>query len=85
MAPPIGPLRQYCRVKKRKIFQGTHGFEPWTYRTAADCSTTELYPQHINEAHCLAVDICTTDVVVALCPFSWMGFTGILAISASVV
>ena len=19
--------------------------EPWTYRTAADCSTTELYPQ----------------------------------------
>ena len=20
--------------------------EPWTYRTAADCSTTELYPQH---------------------------------------
>ena len=28
-----------------KKFQGTHGFEPWTYRTAADCSTTELYPQ----------------------------------------
>ena len=27
-----------------KKFQGTHGFEPWTYRTAADCSTTELYP-----------------------------------------
>ena len=24
--------------------KGTHGFEPWTYRTAADCSTTELYP-----------------------------------------
>ena len=31
-----------------KKFQGTHGFEPWTYRTAADCSTTELYPQHMN-------------------------------------
>ena len=30
---------------KNKKFQGTHGFEPWTYRTAADCSTTELYPQ----------------------------------------
>ena len=28
-----------------KNIQGTHGFEPWTYRTAADCSTTELYPQ----------------------------------------
>ena len=27
-----------------KNFEGTHGFEPWTYRTAADCSTTELYP-----------------------------------------
>ena len=32
---------------KNKKFQGTHGFEPWTYRTAADCSTTELYPQSI--------------------------------------
>ena len=28
----------------QKVFEGTHGFEPWTYRTAADCSTTELYP-----------------------------------------
>ena len=28
-----------------KNIEGTHGFEPWTYRTAADCSTTELYPQ----------------------------------------
>ena len=24
--------------------KGAHGFEPWTYRTAVDCSTTELYP-----------------------------------------
>ena len=31
--------------EKKKRGQGTHGFEPWTYRTAADCSTTELYPQ----------------------------------------
>ena len=29
-----------------KKIEGTHGFEPWTYRTAADCSTTELYPQN---------------------------------------
>ena len=29
---------------QKYYFQGTHGFEPWTYRTAADCSTTELYP-----------------------------------------
>ena len=28
----------------KSLLQGTHGFEPWTYRTAADCSTTELYP-----------------------------------------
>ena len=26
-----------------KNIEGTHGFEPWTYRAAADCSTTELY------------------------------------------
>ena len=26
------------------LIQGTHGFEPGTPRTAADCSTTELYP-----------------------------------------
>ena len=31
-------------LKRKKNFEGTHGFEPWTYRTAADCSTTELYP-----------------------------------------
>ena len=34
-----------CSVPWHKNVQGTHGFEPWTYRTAADCSTTELYPQ----------------------------------------
>ena len=32
-------------LKRKKNFEGTHGFEPWTYRTAADCSTTELYPR----------------------------------------
>ena len=32
-----------------KKFQGTHGFEPWTYRTAADCSTTELYPHVVTK------------------------------------
>ena len=32
---------------QKYYFQGTHGFEPWTYRTAADCSTTELYPLFI--------------------------------------
>ena len=35
------------KLGREKISQGTHGFEPWTYRTAADCSTTELYPQSI--------------------------------------
>ena len=32
-------------LESEKNVEGTHGFEPWTYRTAADCSTTELYPQ----------------------------------------
>ena len=29
----------------RKIYKGTPGFEPGTSRTAAECSTTELYPR----------------------------------------
>ena len=33
---------------EKKNMKGTHGFEPWTYRTAADCSTTELYPRCVN-------------------------------------
>ena len=32
----------------QKNSQGTLGFEPRTYRTAAGCSTTELYPQMIE-------------------------------------
>ena len=36
-----------CSVPWHKNVQGTHGFEPWTYRTAADCSTTELYPHFL--------------------------------------
>ena len=39
----IPPLPNFLIVGKN-LRQGTHGFEPWTYRTAADCSTTELYP-----------------------------------------
>ena len=38
----------YARLDKIinlwKTIWGTHEFEPWAYRTAADCSTTELYP-----------------------------------------
>ena len=30
--------------KDKKVFEGALGFEPRAYRTAADCSTTELYP-----------------------------------------
>ncbi len=33
----------FCFVTEK--VQGTLGFEPRAYRTAADCSTTELYPQ----------------------------------------
>ena len=38
--------------------KGTHGFEPWAYRTAADCSTTELYPHKIT-----GVDLYTTTLI----------------------
>ena len=44
---------------QKYYFQGTHGFEPWTYRTAADCSTTELYPLFIWTGF-------TLDIVVVL-------------------
>ena len=29
--------------QKKKKMKGAHGVEPWTYRSAVDCSTTELY------------------------------------------
>ena len=38
-------------MRKNKNCKGTHGFEPWAYRTAADCSTTELYPQLYVSCH----------------------------------
>ena len=34
--------------KCEKEFEEAHGVEPWTYRTAADCSTTELYLQLLS-------------------------------------
>ncbi len=37
------------------ITKGTHGFEPWTYRTAADCSTTELYPLLLIIVGCTSI------------------------------
>ena len=46
-------------VPWHKNVQGTHGFEPWTYRTAADCSTTELYP-HLFWLPCLIVHVWST-------------------------
>ena len=42
------------RKKVEKNFKGAHGFEPWTYRTAADCSTTELYPLTYEKASSVA-------------------------------
>ena len=41
----INPSSYLQSLLSKQKCQGTHGFEPWTYRTAADCSTTELYPQ----------------------------------------
>ncbi len=33
----------------KKTMKGALGVEPRTYRTAADCSTTELYPLAVKE------------------------------------
>ena len=53
---PLFGESEVNRERGKKGGQGTHGFEPWTYRTAADCSTTELYPhsrvvggEHLNK------------------------------------
>ena len=53
--PGWGPLGCCVEVKARNKLskkrtknsagQGAHGVEPWTYRSAVDCSTTELYSQ----------------------------------------
>ena len=34
--------------KKRASDKGAHGVEPWTSRSAVECSTTELYPLQMN-------------------------------------
>ena len=34
--------------KEKKIVEGALGVEPRTYRSAVDCSTTELYTQHTS-------------------------------------
>ena len=47
----LSPLFLVVSSAGKKWSQGTHGFEPWTYRTAADCSTTELYP-HMLKTMC---------------------------------
>ncbi len=41
---PIALPLNYIPLILWKTIYGTHGFEPWAYGTAADCSTTELYP-----------------------------------------
>ena len=46
--PPLPNFWKVTSTSQAKHDQGTHGFEPWTYRTAADCSTTELYPPYIT-------------------------------------
>ena len=43
----------------QKLYKGTPGFEPGTSRTAAECSTTELYPRclQIQYHHCKHVQV----------------------------
>ena len=36
---------EYKTKETKKDFEGALGFEPRTYRSAVDCSTTELYPR----------------------------------------
>ena len=40
--------------------QGAPGFEPGTYRSAVDCSTTELYPLTLAQAAKVAGWPCKT-------------------------
>ena len=35
-------------IEKKKKTEGALGVEPRTYRSAVDCSTTELYPRWYN-------------------------------------
>ena len=37
-------LFAWVASKRKAKTQGAPGFEPGTYRSAVDCSTTELYP-----------------------------------------
>ena len=38
-------------MRKAKTFvKGAHGVEPWTSRSAVECSTTELYPLGVTTA-----------------------------------
>ena len=38
--------------KHIKILKGAHGVEPWTSRSAVECSTTELYPLIVTKIYC---------------------------------
>ena len=53
--------RDQCRFSLvfQKLYKGTPGFEPGTSRTAAECSTTELYPRciQIQKNHCKHVQV----------------------------
>ena len=71
-------------VRDQNFLKGTHGFEPWTYRTAADCSTTELYPLHKTQekicrvgprAACIINDMKTEEHIYRVGPHSWFLYT----------
>ena len=55
----LGHLKE-CGEKRKKIEQGAPGFEPGTYRSAVDCSTTELYPLTLAQAAKVAGWPCKT-------------------------
>ena len=61
----FGPSQVYSRdqchfcLVFQKLYKGTPGFGPGTSRTAAECSTTELYPRciQIQQHHCKHVQV----------------------------
>ena len=82
----IPPLPNFLIVGKN-LRQWTHGFEPWTYRTAADCSTTELYPQAVKLVLlCLGLKTCVKDrqiwlVCMTNCEFNAVSCVGGIMVS----
>ena len=56
--------------KHIKILKGAHGVEPWTSRSAVECSTTELYPLMIKQVS-MGFEIFKVFVCSCCLSFKW--------------